>query len=680
MKATRRILPTCLLACTTLTYAEVIVETVPVGNPGNIGEWSGQSVPVAGVQMGAGIDRNCGAVAYPFEIGKHEIRVEQYVEFLNAVAANDPYGLYNTAMGGAVYPNNIIRGGTAGSYVYTIGDGSPEAINHWGRLPVGYIAWCDAARFANWMENGQPTGILTGVGAQDAWLTEDGTYPTLGAPPSGPNSNVPYQTIVRRPGATWVIPSEDEWYKAAYHKNDGISSNYWKYPTQYAGEGGLFLSGTPENNVLDPDPGNSANYHISTPDDDCVGTPFSRTPVGEFENSGSAYGTFDQGGNVWEWTETRYLNANGGLTLRRIMRGASFYPSVVAGQPDGYKCMHAAWRQDEPPVANETRFGFRLARVINDCNGNSVLDIDDISAGTASDYNYNGVPDSCDIASGTSLDCNDNGVPDEAEVGDVTPPNYLIDDGTTADLLSALPYPGSESERYLAWMNQFAVAPGRETIGAIVPNFVSGYVPLGTAFTAYLWSDEVGNGNPMDATVLASASVTMTAGLDSVDIPDTYVGPAGSSFFVGFIMHVTNVGNTYPASYDDSSDHRVSWLAWSPNAFGPNDLEAAASLVNLHDFLAGGNLMVRAVPAVTVAQLLDIDENGIPDECESTQCPGNVNGDNSVDISDLTLMLAAFGSIAGNPEYDPAADFNQSGSIDLTDLAILLANFGSACP
>ena len=34
-----------------------------------------------------------------------------------------------------------------------------------------------------------------------------------------------------------------------------------------------------------------------------IGSPYYRTNVGEFENSASAYGTFDQGGNVWEWNE-----------------------------------------------------------------------------------------------------------------------------------------------------------------------------------------------------------------------------------------------------------------------------------------------------------------------------------------------------------------------------------------
>ena len=33
-------------------------------------------------------------------------------------------------------------------------------------------------------------------------------------------------------GGNYVaLPTEDEWYKAAYHKNDGVTGNYYLYPT-----------------------------------------------------------------------------------------------------------------------------------------------------------------------------------------------------------------------------------------------------------------------------------------------------------------------------------------------------------------------------------------------------------------------------------------------------------------
>ena len=38
-------------------------------------------------------------------------------------------------------------------------------------------------------------------------------------------------TITRNPGSNWVIPTDNEWYKAAYHKNDGVTDHYYLYPT-----------------------------------------------------------------------------------------------------------------------------------------------------------------------------------------------------------------------------------------------------------------------------------------------------------------------------------------------------------------------------------------------------------------------------------------------------------------
>lgn len=61
-------------------------------------------------------------------------------------------------------------------------------------------------------------------------------------------------------------------------------------------------------------------------------------------------------------------------------------------------------------------------------------------------------------------------------------------------------------------------------------------------------------------------------------------------------------------------------------------------------------------------------------------CPGDVDHDYDVDLTDLSLMLTSFGTCDGDPNYNLLADVNDSGCVDLTDLAILLANFGTNCP
>ena len=103
------------------------LETVPVGNFGNTGEWSGQSYG------GFGPDRICGAVGYAYNIGKYEVTAAQYTEFLNAVArTSDPYWLYNELMWSAPYGCKIQRTLSSGVYTYSV---AADLANR----PVNYV-------------------------------------------------------------------------------------------------------------------------------------------------------------------------------------------------------------------------------------------------------------------------------------------------------------------------------------------------------------------------------------------------------------------------------------------------------------------------------------------------------------------------------------------------------------
>ncbi len=282
------------LASSISLSAAIIVETVHVGNQGNTGEPSGVSAP-----GGFGPDRTCGAVAYVFDMGKFEVTAAQYTAFLNAVAATDTYDLYSTSMWDTGTGAKIQRHGASGSYTYTVAD-------DYASRPVNYVSWGDAVRFANWMHNGQPTG------AQGANTTEDGSYHINGA-----MTKAALAAVTRKTGETWVIPSEDEWYKSAYHKKDGVTGNYWDYPTG---------SDTVPSNVYDAkwDPSNNANFDSNGY---TIGEPYFRTPVGEFEHSDSAYGTFDQGGNLYEWNEAIFYPPP-----RRV--GATAYPIRFSDRRD----------------------------------------------------------------------------------------------------------------------------------------------------------------------------------------------------------------------------------------------------------------------------------------------------------------------------------------------------------
>ncbi|HUT10428.1 MAG TPA: SUMF1/EgtB/PvdO family nonheme iron enzyme [Thermoguttaceae bacterium] len=283
--------------------ADVIIETVPVGYPGNAPD-----------------DNGYGTVDELYLIGKYEVTAGQYTEFLNAVADTDSYGLYNTNMT-SYYGCKIARSGSSGSYSYTV---APDRENR----PVNYVSWGDAARFANWLHNGQPTG------AQGNGTTEDGAYVLNGA-----MSQSTLMAIMRQSDATWFLPTENEWYKAAYHKNDGIAGNYFDYPTA--------SDAVPSNGLIDPDPGNNANFFQNGY---TIGGPYWTTEVGEFENSASPYGTFDQGGNLWEWNESVYTAG-----LSRGLRGGDWYYDSAYPR--------ATFRSNNNPPYENAYIGFRVASV-----------------------------------------------------------------------------------------------------------------------------------------------------------------------------------------------------------------------------------------------------------------------------------------------------------------------------
>ena len=299
------------------------LEMVTVGDPGNAGELSGAG---AG---GYGYNRICGSVSYTYDIGKYEVTAAQYADFLNKVADTDTYGLYNTNMWSGSYACKIQRSGNSGSYTYNVAA-------DWANRPVNWVSFWDSVRFANWLHNGQPTGL------QNAFTTEDGAYFINGY--NGPDG----RTISRKAGWQWAVTSEDEWYKAAYYKG-GTSNAYWDYTT-----GSDTLPGRDMADVS----GNNANHYSGAapyPIDNGKYT----TIVGEFQNSASHYGTFDQGGNIGEYNETL---ASSGSSYRGL-RGGDFY---------GYGGSGSAWDRTlrasgrdyfSNPGSDYWEFGFRVSAV-----------------------------------------------------------------------------------------------------------------------------------------------------------------------------------------------------------------------------------------------------------------------------------------------------------------------------
>jgi formylglycine-generating enzyme required for sulfatase activity len=155
-------------------------------------------------------------------------------------------------------------------------------------------------------------------------------------------------SITRNSGATWFLPSEDEWYKAAYHQpaaQGGDSDDYWLYPTAsnstptMATANAVGDISNPGANVVNHNLGgdwNSQNGNVTT-----VG---SAGPL-----SDSFYGTADQGGNVWEWNEA-VING----PFRGLSGGAwTVLPNIVA----------ASYRGNGSPTNENHLIGFRMVSV-----------------------------------------------------------------------------------------------------------------------------------------------------------------------------------------------------------------------------------------------------------------------------------------------------------------------------
>jgi formylglycine-generating enzyme required for sulfatase activity len=277
----------------------VTMDWTPIGNPGNACDgWPQECI---------------GAVGYAYSIGTYEVTNTQYAEFLNAKAASDPLELYAAQMGFG----GITRSGISGAFTYSVIAGRAN-------MPVNFVSFYDALRFANWMHNGQGSGS-----------TETGAYTLLGDTPTPSNGT----TVARNAGASIFLPSEDEWYKAAY--SSALTTSYFDYA---AGSNTQTVCATPTGTA------NRAN---------CNNAASGPTIVGSYPGSASPYGTFDQGGNVYEWTEAII----GGSS--RAIRGGSFdsSPSFLAAAAHGHGS----------PVAHSGSLGFRLAMIPEPSTGLLVI-------------------------------------------------------------------------------------------------------------------------------------------------------------------------------------------------------------------------------------------------------------------------------------------------------------------
>lgn len=267
MKATYAPALAILTLCTSSAYADTFgsgansftIDFVDIGNPGNVADTTGKPSPA-------------GAVPYSYRIGKYEISRGMIS------AANAEAGL------GLTLANMTAWGG----------NGADQ--------PATGVSWVGLAKFVNWLNTStghSPAYKFDAQGAFQLWTASDFGY----------NPANQFRNTL----AKYVLPSNDEWYKAAFY--NPATGTYFDFAT------GSNAMPTPTSGGIAP---GTAVYAVS---------PLSLGPA-EINMAGglSPYGTMGQNGNVYEWMETMsppFLGSptNSDPFAFRIIRGGDFSES-----------------------------------------------------------------------------------------------------------------------------------------------------------------------------------------------------------------------------------------------------------------------------------------------------------------------------------------------------------------
>ncbi len=207
-----------------------------------------------------------------------------------------------------------------------------------GMQPAAFMQWYEAAAFVNWLNTS--TGhqaaydLSFSAGWRMALWSSDAAWDN--DPGAGQDLN-----LYRHKDAAYFLPSEDEWYKTAFHKADGATGEYWDYATG---------SNAAPIGVLGGRVAGTAVY------DDPYRNPVPSTPA-EVDNTGglSPCGTQGQGGNVFEWLESAFTGPNDAPSEDRAFRGGNWNNSEIN--------LRSSARGLAAPTASNNYLGFRVASV-----------------------------------------------------------------------------------------------------------------------------------------------------------------------------------------------------------------------------------------------------------------------------------------------------------------------------
>jgi len=298
------------------------IDFVTIGASGNA-PWDGSGVDEPDPRA---IGR--GRVDYEYRIGRYEVTTSQWAEFFNAAydRADAPLPhLLPPDFWGAVgtTPNN------PGGRRWTVPAGNEMR-------PVGDISWRMAAMYCNWLHNGKASN-------REAFLS--GAYEVVTFGYTGPGGDIFTDQAARSPGATYFIPTWDEWLKAAHYdptklNADGSTGGWWNYST---------TSNTAPIGGLPPSMGGSGEANFG------FNQGAFTVPLGAY-NIISSWGLYDTAGATSEWTESIFTVND---RYYRIHDG-SYWGSAPGTRIRDRVDVFAA----EYPSIPVYEFGFRVAMIV----------------------------------------------------------------------------------------------------------------------------------------------------------------------------------------------------------------------------------------------------------------------------------------------------------------------------
>ncbi len=260
------------------------MEFVTIGNPGNLADTDALAQPL-----------NAGAVGYTYGIGKFEV-------------SRDMIAKFNASQ----------------SLQISLADMSDNGGNGTNKPATG-VSWNEAARFVNWLNTNTGNHVaykFTTNGVNDdiaLWVSGEAGY----------DSSNPYRNSL----AKYVLPSSNEWYKAAYYNpNDSL---YYDFPN------GLNIAPTA---VASSTADNTAVYFQT----------LEQGPADVDKAGGlSPYGVMGLGGNAWEWEESFHDVLNIGVFSHRGIRGGLWV--------NGSATLSSSIRARLVPSLENAFIGFRVA-------------------------------------------------------------------------------------------------------------------------------------------------------------------------------------------------------------------------------------------------------------------------------------------------------------------------------